>query len=321
MLVSVKNLYIRFTVKTGVVHAVNGVSFNLDEGKTLAIVGESGSGKTVTALALTKLLPPHAQIQCGAMTYRDRDLTALSGSALQAIRGREIAYIFQDPAGACNPLFTIGTHMMEVIKLHYPELSDFRARKEKACAFLHAVKLGDPEKNFNAYPHELSGGMLQRVMIAMALASRPSLLVADEPTTALDVTIQAHILDLLKRVRYELNSALLLITHDFRIISALVDTVAVMYRGRFVEYGPVAALLHAPKHPYTQALIRCIPKMNMSHNKLYSIPASSCAHEETYDGCVFASCCPHVMDACRHKTPARFTITDTHWVECWQYGV
>jgi len=270
-LLAVKDLRIRFCGRDGgdAVEAVKGVSFALDKGRVLAVVGESGSGKSVSAMALTKLLPapPRCEIQ-GSVRYAGRELLTLGEKALREVRGRHIAYIFQEPSTSLNPVFTVGWQIAEALKLHFPRRKDVRAQVEKALA---DVGIRDPHRCYDAYPHELSGGMQQRVMIAMALVCEPAVLVADEPTTALDVTIQQQILSLLKDLRQTRAMSILLITHNFGIVADFADEVAVMFRGRIVERGPTADVLRNPQHPYTRALIACIPRLGAPRGRLATI--------------------------------------------------
>ena len=277
-LLSVEDLRITFNARDRVVEAVKGVSFALEAGRTLAIVGESGSGKSVTALSLTRLLPePPACRVSGSIRYDGRDVLALDSRALRAVRGKEIAYVFQEPSSSLNPVFTVGDQIAEAIKLHLPDVTDVRARVVKA---LEQVGIADAARRHAAYPHELSGGMQQRVMIAMALACSPRILVADEPTTALDVTIQKQIIDLLRDLRASAGLSVILITHNFGIVRGFADDVAVMYRGEIVEHGPTDTVLNSPRHPYTKALIACIPRLGERRARLATIdhPALARAH-------------------------------------------
>ena len=268
-LLRVEDLRVTFHAHPSDVPAVRGISFSLDAGRTLAVVGESGSGKSVTALALTRLLPPFPACSVtGKIWYHDRDVMAASREQLRKIRGKEIAYIFQEPGASLNPVFSVGWQIAEAVKLHLPQVTDPQQRVIEA---LRAVGIRDPEQRCRSYPHELSGGMQQRVMIAMALACEPRILVADEPTTALDVTIQKQILDLLREVRARHGMAILLITHNFGIVKDFADDVVVMFRGRIVEAGPVAQVLNNPQHPYTQALIACIPRLGHRQTRLATI--------------------------------------------------
>ncbi|MEO0796989.1 MAG: ABC transporter ATP-binding protein [Verrucomicrobiota bacterium] len=268
-LLDVQDLKIRFQSRDRVTEAVKGISFSLEEGKTLAVVGESGSGKSVTAMSLTQLLPkpPTCQVS-GKIMLRDLDVLGMGSNDLRAIRGKDIAYIFQEPSTSLNPVFTVGYQIAEAIKLHIPGETDVEGRVVES---LRRVGIRDPEKRFKAYPHEMSGGMQQRVMIAMALACEPKILVADEPTTALDVTIQAQIIDLLKEIREKLNMSIILITHNFGIIKGFADEVLVMFRGEIVERGPAEEILANPQHPYTKALIACIPRLGAKQKRLTTI--------------------------------------------------
>ncbi len=268
-LLQVQDLRIRFQSRYGVEQAVAGVSFELNAGETLAVVGESGSGKSVTALALTRLLPqpPVCQIS-GRILYRGRDLLQAGNHELRDIRGRHIAYIFQEPSASLNPVFTVGEQIAEAVALHFPAT---RNLTERVIESLRLVGIRQPEQCYRDYPHQLSGGMNQRVMIAMALACQPDILVADEPTTALDVTIQADIMALLDRLQRELKMSIILITHNFGIVKGFADRVAVMFRGRIVETGTSQAVLDSPQHPYTQALIACIPRLGHRRQRLATI--------------------------------------------------
>ena len=268
-LLEVENLSINFRTENGLVQAVKNVSFSMEHGGSLAIVGESGSGKSVTALSLSRLLPnPPAEFASGSIRFESRDILAMNPAELRSVRGGGIAYVFQEPATSLNPVFTIRSQIAEGIRLHRPEVENLDAEVAK---WLGAVGIVDPEKRMHDYPHQLSGGMQQRAMIAMALACRPRLLVADEPTTALDVTIQAQILAELRRLRAEFDMALILITHNFGIIRGLCDRVAVMFRGEIVETGKTESVLENPQHPYTKALIACVPRLGTKQRRLRTI--------------------------------------------------
>jgi ABC-type dipeptide/oligopeptide/nickel transport system ATPase component len=266
-LLSVRNLSITFG--SGPSPAVDAISFDLAANETVAVVGESGSGKSVTALALTRLLPPPPVCRLeGEILYGKDDVLSLDNSALRRLRGREMAYIFQEPSTSLNPVFTVGFQIGEAIRLHRPDVADIPA---EIVRVLDQVGIRDPSLRMHDYPHQLSGGMQQRVMIAMALACRPRILIADEPTTALDVTIQKQIMDLLASLRASTGMSILLITHNFGIVSGFADRVLVMFRGKIVEAGPTADVLRNPQHPYTKALIACIPRLGQRQRRLTTI--------------------------------------------------
>jgi ABC-type dipeptide/oligopeptide/nickel transport system ATPase component len=268
-LLEVQDLAIEFQTEDGLVPAVRGVSWELAPGESLAIVGESGSGKSVSALALTRLLPsPPARYAGGRILFQGEDTLTAPPEKLRKIRGGKIAYIFQEPSTSLNPVYTIRSQIAEAIRLHRPEV---RKVDDEVVRWLDTVGIVNPAQRMNDYPHQLSGGMQQRAMIAMALSCQPDLLVADEPTTALDVTIQAQILQELKRLRAEVGMALILITHNFAIIQGLCEKVAVMYRGQVVEYGPADEVLARPQHPYTKALLDCIPRLGQGKQRLRTI--------------------------------------------------
>jgi ABC-type dipeptide/oligopeptide/nickel transport system ATPase component len=274
-LLDIRDLRIQFATENGVMEAVKGISFSMARGETLAIVGESGSGKSVTGLALTRLLPePPARYPSGRILFGGRDVLKMPPKELRALRGNKISYIFQEPSTSLNPVFTIRNQIAEVIRLHRPEVRDLDAEVIK---YLDLVGIVDPAKRLHDYPHQLSGGMQQRVMIAMALSCEPDLLVADEPTTALDVTIQAQIISQLKDIKERLGMAIILITHNFGIISGIADRVAVMFRGRVVEYGETGQVLRSPQHPYTRALIDCIPRLGARRERLTTIDHAALA--------------------------------------------
>lgn len=271
-LLELHNLSVRFRTENGTIDAVKNVSFSMKEGDSLAIVGESGSGKSVTALSLTRLVPsPPAEYAGGKILFLGRDILKMSPRQIRLLRGGGIAYVFQEPATSLNPVYSIRSQIAEGILLHRPDVTDVDAEIVK---WLGAVGIVDPEKRMHDYPHQLSGGMQQRAMIAMALSCRPKLLVADEPTTALDVTIQAQILAELRRLRGEFGMSLILITHNFAIIRGLCERVAVMFRGEIVEYGDTESLLKNPQHPYTKALISCVPRLGSRKARLRTIEDS-----------------------------------------------
>lgn len=272
-LLEIKDLYVDFYSRGQKIEAVKGVSFSLKEGHALAIVGESGSGKSVTALSFTQLLPlpPICKIQ-GEIIYNGKDLMMASTKELRAVRGKEIAYVFQDASTSLNPVFTIGDQIAEAVKLHLPHIQDVHDRVLQA---LDQVGIRNARERYNAYPHELSGGMQQRAMIAMALACEPKILIADEPTTSLDVTIQKQIMDLLKELKRQYKMSIILITHNFGIVKDFADEVIVMFRGEIVEKGPTKEILENPQHPYTKALIECIPRLGQKQHRLTTIDYST----------------------------------------------
>jgi ABC-type dipeptide/oligopeptide/nickel transport system ATPase component len=268
-LIEIKNLVIHFETETGTVEAVKGINLSVAKGETLAIVGESGSGKSVTGHALTRLLPePPARYVSGEILLEGQNVLKMKPSELRKIRGGKIAYVFQEPSTSLNPVFTIRSQIAEAIQLHRPEVKDVDGEIVK---FLSMVGIVNPAQRMHDYPHQLSGGMQQRAMIAMALSCHPDLLVADEPTTALDVTIQAQIIDQMKELKRQLDMSIILITHNFGIISGIADRVAVMFRGRVVEEGPSEQILKDPQHPYTRALIECIPQLGQKRKRLTTI--------------------------------------------------
>ncbi len=273
MLLEVENLKVSFHSREGVNEAVKGISFSLEKGKTLAIVGESGSGKSVTCMGLTRLLPPVPQCHIEGRALLDgEDMLSLKSKQLRHIRGKQIAYIFQEPSTSLNPYYTVGSQIAEAIRYHRNDVSDIWSEVVK---LLDQVGIRDAENRSRDYPHQMSGGMKQRVMIAMALACQPRILVADEPTTALDVTIEAQIIELLRELRERHDMSIILITHNFGIVDGFADDIAVMFRGEIVEAGPASEILAHPKHPYTQALIRCIPKLGENRDRLPVVDYSS----------------------------------------------
>jgi ABC-type dipeptide/oligopeptide/nickel transport system ATPase component len=268
-LLQVRDLCIDFVLEDRTIEAVKGATFELAAGETLAIVGESGSGKSVTALALTRLLPvPPAVIKRGKIEFEGKNVLTMDAAQLRELRGGKIAYIFQEPSTSLNPVYTVHSQIAEAVRLHRPDVTDVDA---EVVRWLDAVGIVDAAKRMHDYPHQLSGGMQQRVMIAMALACQPDILVADEPTTALDVTIQAQIMELLASLKERFGMAVILITHNFGIVSGFASRVLVMYRGKIVEQGPTADVLRAPKHPYTRALIDCIPQLGSTEKRLKTI--------------------------------------------------
>ncbi len=300
-LLEIRNLYTRFQTREGLVRAVDGVSFHLDRGELLGLVGESGCGKSMTALSIMRLVAPPGKIVSGEIVFDNRDLLKLSNSAMRAVRGDDVAMIFQDPMTSLNPVFTVGEQIAEALRLHR-KLSR-KAARQTAIDAMREVSIPDPELRANDYPHQLSGGMRQRVMIAMALACDPQLLIADEPTTALDVTIQAQILELLNDLRKTRELAVLLITHDLGVVAEVADRVAVMYTGRIVEASPVDELFARPKHPYTEGLLRSVPKLTnqdvVKPERLQTIEGTVPRATALPPGCHFEPRCPYRMPRCR----------------------
>ena len=299
-LLDVRDLHVVFEAEGGAVHAVRGVSFHVDRGETLGIVGESGCGKSVSCMALLKLLPAASSV-VGHVSFDGRDLLALDARELDRVRGREIAMIFQDPAASLNPVHTIGRQITESLRLH--RAMNAREAEAEALRLLARVGIPEPRRRLSAIPHQLSGGMNQRVMIAIALACRPRLLIADEPTTALDVTIQAQILELLKDLQSELGMAVILITHDLGVVAELADRVAVMYAGTVVEEAPVRQLFHAPSHPYTIGLLASMPRIEATAEILHPIEGAVPSPRNLPDGCAFGPRCSFADAACRTTPP------------------
>ncbi len=300
----------------GSYHPVDGISFTIDRGETLALVGESGSGKSLTSLALLRLVPPPGQVAAGSVIKLDGvDVMSLEGEALRAIRGGRIGLVFQDPTTSLNPVLTAGYQVKEALTAH-AKFSGGEA-KERTIALLDEVGIPDPTGRYGAYPHELSGGLRQRVMIAIALAGEPDLLIADEPTTALDVTVQAQILELLDRLRAARGMAVLLITHDLGVVAGRADRVMVMYAGQLVETGPTAELFSAPAHPYTQALLGSIPKLTGPLERLAPIPGAVPQPHAWPTGCRFHPRCPVRIDACAGEVPPWRSTAPNHEARCW----
>jgi oligopeptide/dipeptide ABC transporter ATP-binding protein len=319
VVLDIQDLRTYFQSKMGWVKAVDGVSFQLRRGRTLGLVGESGSGKSVSALTILKLLDmPPARIHSGKIIFEDQDLTALGESEMQAIRGRYISMIFQEPMTSLNPLLRIGAQIKENLRAHY-KLSASDARK-KVVDLIAMVDIPSPEKRINDYPHQLSGGMRQRIMIAMALACDPKVLIADEPTTALDVTIQAQILDLLRKIQTDFGTSILMITHDLGVIADTADEVAVMYAGKIVEIADVRKIFRDPLHPYTQGLLRSVPRVDETQNKdrLEEIPGVVPNLWKLPPGCAFFDRCPVHMERCRETMPQLVALDDRHRVRCWR---
>lgn len=317
-LVSVRDLHTDFTVEGNTAQAVDGVSFDIMPGEVLGLVGESGCGKSVTALSLLKLIPdPPGKIRKGSAIFRGRDLLAMDYDEMRKIRGNEIAMIFQEPMTALNPVFTIGFQMREAIQHHVGASKE--EANNRAVEMLEKVGIPDARARLDNYPHQFSGGMRQRVMIAMALSLQPALLIADEPTTALDVTIQAQILDLMLEMKSQQDGAsILLITHDLAVVAETCDRVVVMYGGKIQEVAPVRELFRNPLHPYTQGLLRSLPRPELDdqQDELETIPGIVPSIFDWPPGCRFSTRCPFVEDRCRQEVPELREMGDGHWVRC-----
>jgi len=321
-LIEIQDLVTSFRTEEGIVRAVNGVSFSIREQQTLGVVGESGCGKSVTALSIMGLVQiPPGRIERGAILFRldDRVVDLLSyppnGREMRAVRGNEIAMIFQEPMTSLNPVYTIGNQIIEAIALHQKKRK--REARKDAIRMLQAVGIPLPEQRIDEYPHQLSGGMRQRAMIAMALSCNPRLLIADEPTTALDVTIQAQVLDLMHDLQEEYQAAIQFITHDLGVIAHMADHVVVMYLGKIVESGPVDEIFYDPKHPYTQGLMASIPSLVSKKEALKPIKGVVPDLLQLPPGCGFAPRCPHAMERCHQKHPDLREVTDGHAAACW----
>ncbi|TVY00423.1 ABC transporter ATP-binding protein [Cohnella terricola] len=315
----VKDLRVSFKMYAGEVQAVRGVSFNLNKGEVLAIVGESGCGKSVTAQTLMRLVPtPPSYIKEGSSILFDGklEITELTEKKMEQVRGAEIGMIFQDPMTSLNPTMTIGAQISEGI-LKHQKVGKTEAMK-RATELLTLVGMSNPEERVHQYPHELSGGMRQRVMIAIALACNPKLLIADEPTTALDVTIQAQIVDLLRDIQKKTDTSIIIITHDLGVVAEIAHRVLVMYAGKVVEQGPLNDIFYNPRHPYTWGLLRSVPRLDSDNSKeLESIPGSPPDLYAPPVGCAFAARCPYAMEICKEKDPAHFDVSDNHSSACW----
>jgi len=314
-LLQVKDLYTSFFTSSGEVKAVNGVSFNLEEGKVLGIVGESGSGKSVTAYSILQILTNPGRIVSGSIKLKGQELVGCSKETMQKIRGNQISIIFQDPMTSLNPVFTIGNQLMEAILLHTNRNKE--EAKARAIEMLKLVGVNEPEKRIEQYPHEFSGGMRQRVMIAMALACEPDILIADEPTTALDVTIQAQILDLMKELQKKLGMAIILITHDLGVVAEMCDDIIVMYAGQISERGTADDIFYNPKHEYTKGLLKSIPTVQDEKQRLKPIGGNPVDLLNMPAGCPFAPRCDNAMKICLTVNPFEMTIEGKHTSRCW----
>ena len=312
----VRNLHTHFFLRRGVVKAVDGVSFSLGRGEVLGLVGESGCGKSLTALSILRLLPKEAARTIeGRVLLDGEDLLAMSPREMREVRGQRIAMILQDPQTSLNPVFSIGNQLHEALARRPGD--DGRSLKERAVDVLRRVRLAAPEQRVGQYPHELSGGMKQRVVGAIAISCAPEVMIADEPTTALDVTIQLQYLNLLKELQTSLDMGILFITHDFGVVARMCDRVAVMYAGRIVETGPVREIFDNPVHPYTQALIASVPKLRDQAERLRAIEGQPPALSDLPVGCRFADRCPHAEPGCLEKYPEAVSVGENHTVSCW----
>jgi oligopeptide/dipeptide ABC transporter ATP-binding protein len=316
-LLRIEDLHTQFHVHGGVVRAVDGVNLTIPAGQTIGLVGESGSGKSITALSIMRLLESNGGITSGHVWLHDRDLVTLSDEEMRGIRGNDISMIFQEPMTALNPVFTVGDQIAEAVRLH--EKVDRGQAFERAIEMLRLVGISDQKRRAKEYPHELSGGMRQRVMIAMALSTNPELLIADEPTTALDVTIQAQILRLMRDLQAKLGSAILLITHDLGVVAETCTSVAVMYAGRIVEQAPTEELFGNPKHPYTQGLLASIPRLGKKQERLHVITGSIPNPLALPPGCAFRPRCPIKAPRSDREVPVLKAVGAEHLVACWQY--
>jgi oligopeptide/dipeptide ABC transporter ATP-binding protein len=313
-LLSVENLRIYFHAPGGLVRAVDDIALSLEPGATLGIVGESGCGKTVACLSILRLVDPPGRIEPGSrILFRGRDLLAASEEEMRQIRGNEISMVFQEPMTSLNPVRTIGDQVAEAVRIH--RRAGAGEARERAIEMLRLVGIASPERRVDDYPHELSGGMRQRAMIAMALACDPAMLIADEPTTALDVTIQAEILDLLSDLRQRLGMSMIFVSHDLGVVSEIADRVAVMYAGQIVESGPTGEIFARPRHPYTEGLLRSLPRINRRSRRLATIPGSVPSPKRWPSGCRFHPRCPHAWNRCRAETPP--LLGDAHLSRCW----
>ena len=312
-LLEIKNLQIEFGRAPAALRAVDGVSLSIEAGKTLCLVGESGSGKSVTALSIGRLLPcPPASYPQGEILLEGRDVLKMSPVELRDIRGGMASYVFQEPGTSLNPVYRIGRQIKEALRLHRPEA----ASDDEVIRLLKLVGIPAPESRIKNYPHEMSGGMQQRAMIAMALAPHPKLLIADEPTTALDVTVQAQIIELLRELQEKLGMAILLITHNLGLVGDLADQMAVMYVGQIVEIGPAAEILQRPKHPYTRALIDSVPNLKQQNNRLTAIPGAVPPLDGLPTSCRFHPRCSRAVAECSEKAPLLLESEPRHWVRC-----
>jgi oligopeptide/dipeptide ABC transporter ATP-binding protein len=316
VVLEVKDLKTYFFTKAGVVKAVDGASFTLNRGETLGVVGESGCGKSITCLSILRLVPqPAGRIVGGQVLFNNVDLLAKSDREMRQVRGKDISMILQDPMLSLNPVFTIGNQVGEPIRLH--QKLDRRSIWQKVIEMLSRVKIPSPEIRAREYPHQMSGGMRQRIVGAMMLSCQPQLLIADEPTTALDVTIQAQFLKLFKEIQQQSNLSMIVVTHDFGIVAKVCDRVVVMYAGKVVENAPIRELFNHPRHPYTIALMESLPKMDKTQKRLYSIEGQPPDLRNIPPGCSFLPRCSRPLEICREKIPETREIQEGHTISCW----
>ncbi|PEO56924.1 peptide ABC transporter ATP-binding protein [Bacillus toyonensis] len=315
--VELKDLQTHFQTEEGTVKAVNHVSFAVREGETVCVVGESGCGKSVTALSIMGLIAESGSVVGGDILYEGKSLLGMKEKELRSLRGNDIAMIFQEPMTSLNPVFTVGEQIVETLREH--ELLSKNEAYKKAIELIRKVGIARADEIVHSYPHELSGGMLQRIMIAVALSCNPKLLIADEPTTALDVTIQAQILDLLRQIKEEFKTSILLITHDLGVVAEMADYVVVMYGGKVIEEAPVLEIFQNPKHPYTKGLLKSKPVMGKRIDKLYSIPGQVPNLVGLGEFCYFSGRCEHCMEICKEEAPNLNVQDENHKVACWLY--
>ena len=317
-LVEFKDVHTYFYTEAGTVKAVNGVSYKIKEGETVCVVGESGCGKSVTALSLMRLIAaPQGEIVKGNINFDGKDITSLSEEEMMSIRGNDISMIFQEPMTSLNPVFTVGNQIMESIMLH--QKLDKKQARDKAIEMIKLVGIPRAEAIVDSYPHELSGGMRQRIMIAMALSCNPKLLIATEPTTALDVTIHSQILDLMRDIKQKTQTSIMLITHDLGVVAEMADYVVVMYAGKVIEEGPVNDIFKNPLHPYTRGLLKSKPVINQEADRLYSIPGKVPNPIGMKDSCYFHERCEHCMEVCKTQIPTIKYYDEQHKISCFLY--
>jgi len=317
-LLAIRDLAVRFYTYQGIVHAVDIERFSIHKRESIGLVGETGCGKTVTSLAILGLIPSTGRIESGEIIFKGEDLLKKSKEAMRQIVGKQISMVFQNPVSSLNPVFTVGDQVTSIIRLHQ-NIGKGEAEK-RAIETFELVRLPDPKKTMKSYPHELSGGMCQRAMIAMALSCNPDLLIADEPTTALDVTIQAQILKLMSELKEEINTSILLITHDLSIVAQTCDRVAVMYAGNLVEAGTIQAIFKDPRHPYTKGLLEAIPKLGSIERKLRGIEGAVPSLLNPPEGCRFHPRCSKAMGTCKEMSPRQIEVETGHCVSCLLYG-